>query len=577
MVSLMGTDGQKVYEAVSYGFHIITAPVVFLYCIVSCFSILTTNSLDAVMTMFVFLITCPLLYVLVRLASHLTARATALCTQRLRLLHEMLIHIRLVKMTMWESVLSQHLTGTRHQELGCTRWQYLCDGFCTSVIHIIPVLALVLFLSSNMTKRLEASQVFPLLALFFGHMKDSLYRFWLGMKKVSDAFQSLERFKTVMLLIEANTFPEKPINPLVALNISNASFVWDRVADEIKVQRSKKKRKKRLSKRRELHTAVEMRGFAESELEVRPLLVDISLLAPKGKLIGICGAPKCGKSSLLLAVLGHLHIMCGQVLRGGNCAYVGQRPWIWTATLRDNIVFKEPFQRVRYYHAVQNCVLSEDIGKLPHHDDTQIDETGLSPGQKQRIALARALYSNRDIYLLDNPLSMVDADTAAVVFEKCILKALHGRTVIMATQQVQFITRCDEVYVMSNGKIVQSGTHEELMQNSTEYASLIKNCAHDNAKKYFVESSRHHGSVSSLTTFISQNIIQTDSTSVRHRHINVEGADYVDHVDLCSVGLVRVFVAYLGSVCSCLWIVCGLLSQLLFSTCLFGIPLYMLF
>jgi len=577
MVTLMGTDGHKVYEAVTYGFHIITAPFVFLYCIVSSLSILPSARLDAVITMCVFLITCPLLYVLVRLASHLTARATALCTQRLRLVHEMLIHIRLVKMTMWECVLSQHLTGTRHQELGCTRWQYICDGFCTSVIHIIPVLALVLFLSSNTNARLEASQVFPLLALFFGHMKDSLYRFWLGMKKVSDAFQSLERFKTVMLLVEANTFPEKPINPLMALNISNANFVWNSVGDEIKGQWSKKKRKKRLPKRRVLHTDVEMHRLAESELEVRPLLVDISLLAPKGKLIGICGAPKCGKSSLLLAVLGHLHIMCGQVLRDGNCAYVAQRPWIWTATLRDNIVFKEPFQHTRYYNAVHNCVLSEDIGKLPHHDDTQIDETGLSPGQKQRIALARALYSNRDVYLLDNPLSMVDADTAAVVFDKCILKALRGRTVIMTTHQVQFITRCDEVYLMSNGKIVLSGTHEGLMQKSPEYSSLIKNCAHNNAKKYFVETRRHHGSESSMTTFISQNIIQTDSTSVGHHHIKVEGEDYVDRLDLRTVGLVRVYAAYLGSVCSYLWIVCGLLSLLLFSSCLFGIPIYMLF
>lgn len=102
MVNLMGIDGQKVYEAVLYGFHIITAPFVLVYCIVSCYFIWTNTSLVAVTTMPVFLITCPLLYVLVRLASHLTARATALSTQRLRLVHEMLIHIRLIKMTMWE-------------------------------------------------------------------------------------------------------------------------------------------------------------------------------------------------------------------------------------------------------------------------------------------------------------------------------------------------------------------------------------------------------------------------------------------------------------------------------------------
>lgn len=576
MVSLLGTDGQKLYEAVSYGFHIITAPIVFLYCIVSCTFILTSSSLDVVITMSVFLITCPLLYVLVRLASHLGARATAFCTQRLRLVHEMLVHIRLVKMTIWEGVLWQRLKGTRRQELGCTRRQYLCDGFCTSVIHVIPVVALVLFLSSNTNACLKASEVFPVLALFFGHMKDSLYRFWLGMKKVSDAFQSLERFKTVMLLIQANTFAEKPINPLMALNISNATFVWDSVGGERQGQQPTGKRKKNHSKRKVSHRTLEMQRLAEVNLEVKPALVDITLLAPKGKLIGICGAPKCGKSSLLLAVLGHLREMCGQVLRDGNCAYVGQRPWIWTASIRDNIVFKEPFQHKRYYSAVHNCALNEDIDKLPHHDDTQIDETGLSPGQRQRIALARALYSNRDIYLLDNPLSMVDADTAAVVFDRCILKALHGRTVILATQQVQFMTRCDEVYLMSNGKIVQSGTHEWLMQHSPEYSSLIKACTHENAKKYFVETSRRHIRVSSMTEFISQYIIQTDNTSVGPCHNNGEDVDHLDLVDLRPLGSVRAYVASFGSVCSYVWMMCGLLSQLLYSACLFGIPIYML-
>lgn len=574
MVMLLGIDGQKLYEATIYGPYIITAPLVFVSCIVTFIFISTRSDVDALLTVCVLFLTYPLLCLLVWLTSLLTARAMALCSRRLSLVYEMLVHIRLVKMTTWESVPLQHVTGARRQELGFTKQEYFIDGFCTSMTQAMPVVALILYLSFN--ANLEACQVFPLLALFFCHMKDSLFRFWLGIKKVSDVIPSLERFKSVMLLKEAKKFTEKPINRLMAVNISNASFVWDSLEIQEKDQKKgKMKKMKKNRSRRPLSTAIEMGELAgEVEVEMKPTLVDITFLAPKGKLIGICGGPRCGKTSLLLAVLGHLRKTCGQVLCDGNCAYVGQRPWIWTASFRDNIVFKEHFQPQRYYNAVHSCSLTEDIEKLSQHDDTQIDEMVLSAGQKQRIALARAFYSNRDIILLDSPLSMVDADTATAVFDKCILKGLHGRTVILATRHLQFLTRCDEVYVMNHGKIVDSGTHEHLMQHCPKYSSLIKICMQENVKNYFVEDNRRRESRSSMIAFISQNICHADST--RHLEVRQNDAYHLDSVNLESAGPVGIYMAYLGSVCGYVWIVCGLLSLLLCSMCLLAIPLCML-
>ncbi|XP_033610700.1 multidrug resistance-associated protein 5 isoform X5 [Cryptotermes secundus] len=576
MVMLLGTDGQKLYEATIYGPYIITAPLVFVSCIVSFIFISTCSGVDALITTCVLFLTYPLLCVLVRLTSLLTARATALCNRRLALVYEMLVHIRLVKMTTRESLLLQQVTGARHKELGFTKQECFIDGFCTSMTQAIPVMALLLYLSFNVD--LEAFQVFPILALFFYHMKNSLFRFWLGIKTISDVLPSLERFKAVMLLNETNKFTEKPINRLMAVNISNASFVWDSL--EIQENDQKKNKKKNMKNmknqsKRPLSIAIEMGELAgEVEIEVKPMLVDITFLAPKGKLIGICGEPRCGKTSLLLAVLGHLRKTCGQVLCNGNCAYVGQRPWIWTASFRDNIVFKEHFQSQRYYNAVHSCSLTEDIDKLSQHDDTQIDEMVLSAGQKQRIALARALYSNKDIILLDSPLSMVDADTAAAVFDKCILKGLHGRTVILATRHLQFLTRCDEVYVMSHGKIVSSGTHEHLMQHCPKYSSLIKICMQENAKNYFVEDNRCHESKYSMIEFISQNICHADSA--RHFDISKNEAYHPNSVNLEATGPVGTYMAYSASVCRYIWIVCGLLSLLLCNLCLLGIPLCVL-
>ncbi|KAJ4444816.1 hypothetical protein ANN_06613 [Periplaneta americana] len=367
-------------------------------------------------------------------------------------------------------------------------------------------------------------------------------------------------FQSIMLLNEANKFTEKPINRLMAVNISNASFLWNNVGGHKKTDRTK---------RRYSNTNIEMDQLAVTVKDhVEPVLVDITFLAPKGKLIGVCGAPKCGKTSLLLAVLGHLHQSCGQVSRDGNCAYVGQRPWIWTASVRDNIVFKEPFLH------------------------------------------------KRDIYLLDNPLSMVDADMGAAVFDKCILKALHGRTVILATRQVQkgrnvnlkyngnqlkktdnskyfgiifdavlswnkhtemFMTRCDEVYVMDHGKILQSGTHEQLMKDCPQYSTLIKTYTHENAKKYFVETTRRHDSVSSMTVFLSQHIRHTDSSwSVGSCEVDGKDVRHLDNVDLSTIGTVGAYITYLGSVRNYLYIICGVLSQLLYNAGLFGIPLALL-
>lgn len=127
------------------------------------------------------------------------------------------------------------------------------------------------------------------------------------------------------------------------------------------------------------------------------ILTDITFGAPKGKLIGICGQVGSGKSSLLLAILGQLQIIKGQLSREGSCAYVSQQAWIVNATLKENILFGEQFDAKRYYQALTICSLKDDLNMLPGGDETEIGERGinLSGGQKQRVALARAFYANR--------------------------------------------------------------------------------------------------------------------------------------------------------------------------------------
>ncbi|XP_068849116.1 ATP-binding cassette sub-family C member 12-like [Capricornis sumatraensis] len=131
----------------------------------------------------------------------------------------------------------------------------------------------------------------------------------------------------------------------------------------------------------------------------------------------------------------------------------------------------------RYQHAVRVCALREDLSSLPYGDLTEIGERGLnlSGGQRQRISLARAVYSNHEIYLLDDPLSAVGAHVGKHVFEECIKKALRGKTVVLVTHQLQFLESCDEVILLEDGEICEKGTHKELMEERGCYAKLIHN------------------------------------------------------------------------------------------------------
>uniref|UniRef100_G3UKQ2 ATP binding cassette subfamily C member 12 n=1 Tax=Loxodonta africana TaxID=9785 RepID=G3UKQ2_LOXAF len=196
-----------------------------------------------------------------------------------------------------------------------------------------------------------------------------------------------------------------------------------------------------------------------------------------GKVLGICGNVGSGKSSLLAALLGQMQLQEGVVAVSGTLAYVSQQAWIFHGNVRENILFGEKYDHQRYQHTIRVCGLQKDLSSLPYGDLTEIGERGLnlSGGQRQRISLARAVYSNHEIYLLDDPLSAVDAHVGKHVFEECIKKTLRGKTIVLVTHQLQFLESCDEVILLEDGAICERGTHTQLMQERGRYAKLIHN------------------------------------------------------------------------------------------------------
>ncbi|ELT99037.1 hypothetical protein CAPTEDRAFT_212470 [Capitella teleta] len=207
-----------------------------------------------------------------------------------------------------------------------------------------------------------------------------------------------------------------------------------------------------------------------------PTLNNLSFDVSAGELMVVVGPVAAGKSSLLMALLGELPLTEGKVKVNGKVAYASQQPWIFSASIRQNIVFGAEFDAKRYEMALQASALKRDLEILEHGDRTLVGDRGvsLSGGQKARVALARAIYFDADIYLLDDPLSAVDTSVGKHIMEKCICGALSEKPRILVTHQIQYLARADKILVLKDGEVVNVGTYEELTAQGIDFESLME-------------------------------------------------------------------------------------------------------
>ncbi|XP_022853743.1 ABC transporter C family member 10-like [Olea europaea var. sylvestris] len=229
-----------------------------------------------------------------------------------------------------------------------------------------------------------------------------------------------------------------------------------------------------------------------SENQSKPTLRNINLEVKPGEKIAICGEVGSGKSTLLAAILGEVPVTQGTVQVYQTIAYVSQSAWIQTGTIRENILFGSALNNKRYRDTIERCSLVKDFELLPYGDLTEIGERGvnLSGGQKQRVQLARALYQNADIYLLDDPFSAVDAHTATSLFNEYVMGALSGKTVLLVTHQVDFLSSFDTILLMSDGEILHAGPYSQLLSSSQKFWDLVN--AHKETEVFEKVSPKRH-------------------------------------------------------------------------------------
>ncbi|CAG2107286.1 unnamed protein product, partial [Medioppia subpectinata] len=217
-----------------------------------------------------------------------------------------------------------------------------------------------------------------------------------------------------------------------------------------------------------------------------PTLQNISAHLRPGDLLAVIGPVGAGKSSLLMTILNELPVLSGSIETVGSISYASQEPWNFNNSVRNNILFGAEYNESRYKRVVEVCALERDFEIFPFGDKTLVGERGvsLSGGQKARITLARALYRNSDIVLMDDPLSAVDTSVAEHIFDKCIVDYLCDKIRILVTHQIQFIRKATQILVLNDeGKCLGLGSYDELQSRGLDFMSILSDQEREAADK----------------------------------------------------------------------------------------------
>ncbi|KAL5281122.1 ABCC2.2 family protein [Megaselia abdita] len=440
IVNLMAVDAQRFMDLTTYLNMIWSAPLQITLAIYFLWQILGASVLAGLAVM---LLMIPINGWIANRIKILQVNQMKYKDERVKLMNEVLSGIKVLKLYAWEPSFEEQVLKIREKEIQTLRSAaYLNAG--TSFLwscapFLVSLVTFATYVLVDEKNNLDAKTAFVSLSLF-----------------------NILRFPLAML-------------PMLITNMVQTQVSVSRINKFMNSEELDPENVQHENKHAKTPIIIEDGTFSWGNDEVT--IKNINIKAPKNSLIAIVGTVGSGKTSVISAMLGEMDKMKGYVNTVGKVAYVPQQAWIRNCTLRDNILFGLPYDRKKYNQVINACALKADIDILSSGDQTEIGEKGinLSGGQKQRISLARAAYSDADVYLFDDPLSAVDSHVGKHIFEEVIGPngILSRKTKILVTHGIVFLPQVDNIYVMKDGEVSESGTYKELLDKKGAFSDFL--------------------------------------------------------------------------------------------------------
>ncbi|NWW33878.1 MRP2 protein, partial [Panurus biarmicus] len=439
-VNLMSADAQRFMDLANFIHQLWSCPLQIILSIVFLWGELGPSVLAGIATMVLLL---PINAFLVAKAKTIQERNMKNKDERMKIMTEILNGIKILKLFAWEPSFEKRVNEIRAHELkNLLNFSYLQSisvFVFTCAPFLVSLASFAVYVLVNENNILDAQKAFTAISLF------NVLRFPMAMLPMvlSSLVQTNVSTARLERYLSGEDLDTSAIhhNPIAgsAVRFSEATFAWEQ----------------------------------DSNAAIRDVTLDIT----PGSLVAVVGAVGSGKTSLVSAMLGEMENIKGHINIQGSLAYVPQQAWIQNATLKDNIIFGSELDEARYQQVLKACALLPDLELLPAGDQTEIGEKGinLSGGQKQRVSLARAVYSNADIYILDDPLSAVDAHVGKYLFEHVLgpKGLLQKKTRILVTHSISFLPQVDNIVVLAAGAVSEHGSYSTLLANKGAFSQFL--------------------------------------------------------------------------------------------------------
>ncbi|CAG9783021.1 unnamed protein product [Diatraea saccharalis] len=424
---------------------------------------------------------------LTKLTASVRRKVAIRTDKRIKLMNEIINGIQVIKMYAWEKPFQLVVKAVRAHEMSALKKAIFIRSvflgfmlFTERSIMFFTVLTLAL--SGNM---ISATTVYPIQQFLSTILINLTMILPLAIATLSEMKVSLERIQGFLELDEREALSHKNGVSNGALNKTLFSSKQATLEPEITVKKYistdvKEPLQNEINKSANpSEYAVDVCGVTASWNNVaseEATLKNISMRVRHGKLCAIIGPVGSGKTSLLQLLLKELLPHSGSLSVNGKVSFSCQESWLFSGTVRENILFGSTYDSQKYKEVTRVCCLVSDFNQFPYGDQSFVGERGvtLSGGQRARINLARAVYRNADIYLLDDPLSAVDANVGRLLFEGCIRGYLRQKTCLLVTHQIHYLTDSDWIVILKDGAIENMGTYDDLVKSGKDFSLLLK-------------------------------------------------------------------------------------------------------